>query len=159
MVPGQHTGRSTRLRGRPIATRLALCRAAAALLVVAAPACTQGHASVPPKTTSWVTAAAQAMSKARWVPARDETCRQVLRVSSPGTRIRLRLSNASSNTSLKLAAVTAGIRRDGAAIVAPTPVQLHGRRSITIAPHRQVTTDAVPLVVREGDDVATSFAV
>src|SRR3954451_735191 len=157
MVPGQHTGRSTRLRGRPIATRLALCRAAAALLVVAAPACTQGHASVLPKTTSWVTAAAQAMSKARWVAAHDETCRQVLRVSAPGSRIRLRLSNVNSNSPLKLTAVTAAIRRDGAAVLPTVPVQRHGRRTITIAPHQQVTTDAVPLVVREGDDVATSF--
>ncbi len=99
------------------------------------------------------------MSIVRTTPATDETCRQVLRTTSPGTRIRLRLSNSRSTTSLTLTAITAARRTIGAAVDGPLPVTVAGRRPVTIPAGGQATTDPVALAVLTGTDVAVSFAV
>ncbi|MCU1591701.1 MAG: lipolytic protein family [Frankiales bacterium] len=99
------------------------------------------------------------MSTVRVEPARDETCRQVLRSTSAGSRVRFRLSNAMSSTPLTLTAITAAVRTHGAAIAAPEQVQVGGEPSVTIAPHAQVTTDPVARSVAAGTDIAVTFAV
>jgi lysophospholipase L1-like esterase len=99
------------------------------------------------------------MSTVRAIPARDETCRQVLRSTATGTTIRFRLSNAMSKTPLILTAVTAAVRASGAATGPTTAVTIKGRPTATIAPGGQVLTDSMVLPVRAGDDIAVSFAV
>jgi lysophospholipase L1-like esterase len=99
------------------------------------------------------------MSTIRSVPARDESCRQVLRSTSGGLQLRLRLSNALSPTALTLTAVTVGIRNSGPAVDAPLPVLVGGSTRVVIPPGDQVTTDPVAMVVPPGADVAVSFAV
>ena len=108
----------------------------------------------------WRTAMTQAMSVVR-VDARDETCRQALRVSENGGRVRLRLSNALSPTPLHLASVTVGRRARGAAVQPSTlrPVTSGGSRAFTLAPGRDLVTDPVPLPVVAGSDLLVSFAV
>jgi lysophospholipase L1-like esterase len=99
------------------------------------------------------------MSTVRVLAARDETCREVLRSTVAGPRVRFRLSNATSPTRLNLTAMTAGIRTRGAATAQEQPLTVAGRAAVTIAPHAQVTTDPLNLAVRAGPDVAVSFAV
>ena len=136
--------------------------AVAVLLCSALPACANdGARSAHAATPSWQVSAAQAMSTVRGAPARDETCRQVLRTSSStGVRIRLRLSDVMSPTPLRLSAITVGVRRTGAGLAGPPlPVTLHGARTAVIAAGHQLTTDPVALQVQPGTDVAVSFAV
>ena len=130
--------------------------------------CGVGTAATPvtapaPQSQSpeWRSSAAQPMSDVRAAPARDETCRQVLRLSVGGPQLRLRLSNVLSPTTLSLAAVTVGIRSDGAAARAGSlhAATVDGAASFAIAPGQQVTTDPVPLPVGDGEDVLVSFAV
>jgi lysophospholipase L1-like esterase len=99
------------------------------------------------------------MSTVRAIPARDETCRQVMRSTATGSTIRFRLSNATSKTRLTLTAVTAAVRVSGAATGPTTAVTVKGRPTAKIAPGSQVLTDSVVLPVRAGDDIAVSFAV
>jgi lysophospholipase L1-like esterase len=160
VVPGQHTGHNTRPYCRAIATRRAHQRYAAAVLALSVTACAQaGTTARPAGSGSWVTAAAEAMSTVRAAPARDETCRQVLRSTATGSRVRVRLSNANSPTPLQLTSVTAAIRQAGAAVGTPVPLRVKGQTAVTLAPHQQVTSDAVTLPVKVGDDVAVSLAI
>jgi lysophospholipase L1-like esterase len=99
------------------------------------------------------------MSTVRVVPAQDETCRQVLRSTAAGTRVRFRLSNVMSPTALTLSAMTAASRTEGAATDEPLPLQVAGKSAVTIAPHAQVITEPVSLPVTTGGDIAVSFSV
>jgi lysophospholipase L1-like esterase len=100
------------------------------------------------------------MSAVRATPARDETCRQLLRATVGGQRIRLRLSNVMSPTPLSLGAVTVGIRAAGAALTGPPePVTVAGSRTVMIPAGKYVTTDPVDLRIAPGTDVAVSFSV
>jgi lysophospholipase L1-like esterase len=100
------------------------------------------------------------MSALRAVPARDETCREVLRASVGGPRIRLRLSNVMSPTPLSLAAITVGLRRTHAELVGPPKrLTVAGATTTVIPVGEHVTTDPVALPVEPGTDVAVSFAV
>jgi lysophospholipase L1-like esterase len=99
------------------------------------------------------------MSTVRVVPARDETCRQVLRSTAAGKTLRLRLSNVMSATPLRLTAMTAASRTKGAATNGPVPLEVAGKSAVTIAPHAQVTTEPISLPVTVGDDIAVSFSV
>lgn len=99
------------------------------------------------------------MSTVRATAAKDETCRQILRTTTSGLRLRLRLSNAMSPAPLMLTSISVGIRRSGAAIDAPLPVLVGGSAEVLIPAGAQVTTDPVAMVVPPGADVAVSFAV
>jgi lysophospholipase L1-like esterase len=124
--------------------------------------CAQQHATAARlvRVPVWQTAAVQAMSTVRTTPARDETCRQVLRTTAGGGRIRLRLSNVMSSMPLSLNAVTVGLRGAGAALVGPPqPVTIGGASTVIIPPGKHVTTDSVALRITTGADVAVSFAV
>ncbi|MDX6198771.1 MAG: hypothetical protein QOJ79_1922 [Actinomycetota bacterium] len=122
--------------------------------------CAQGSAAIKVPASPWQTTAVQAMSKVRDIAAQNETCRQFIRTTADGSTIRLRLSNAMSPTPLSLSAITAGIRLSGAALVGPPAlVTVGGSPSVTIAPHRVVTTDPVQLPITTGQEVAVTFAV
>jgi lysophospholipase L1-like esterase len=100
------------------------------------------------------------MSTVRATPAHDETCRQLLRATVGGQRIRLRLSNVMSPTPLSLGAVTVGLRARGADLVGPPkPVTIAGARTVVIPAGEHVTTDPIDLHVAPGAYVAVSFSV
>lgn len=99
------------------------------------------------------------MSKVRAAPLVDETCRQLLRSTARGTRVRVRLSNRASPTALTLRAMTIGVGTSGAAVASPQPLLISGATRYTIPAGGQVTTDAVNLNVAQGTDIAVSFAV
>lgn len=94
-------------------------------------------------------------------PVADTSCRQVLRTTVDGSRVRLRLSAAGLGAALPLTAVTVAVRTAGAAIASSTlrPVTLRGSSAFSVPAGGRVTTDPVDLPVRAGDDVAVTFAV
>jgi lysophospholipase L1-like esterase len=122
-----------------------------------------GAASTPPlgqPTGVWRTTAAQAMSK----PIRtavDETCREVVRVSTGGELVRVRLSNAVSPAPLRLSAVTVAIRDRGAAADPLTlrPLTFGGSRSVEIPAGGEVVTDPAAVRVPDRAELLVSFAV
>jgi lysophospholipase L1-like esterase len=132
----------------------------AVALGVAAMGCAHVTAATKAPSVPWQTSAVQAMSKVRDAPADNETCRQLIRSTTSGSVIRLRLSNAMSRTPLSLSAITAGVSASGASLVGPpTLVTVAGAPTVTIKPGRVVTTDPVQLLVTAGQDVAVTFAV
>ena len=137
-------------------------RGVALLLSAAAVSgCSSAHGSADIGPLGWRSSAGQAMSDVRAEPARDETCRQLLRLTVGGQQVRLRLSNALSATPLSLSAVTVGVRAAGAAARAGSlrPVTVAGARSIVLPPGAHVVTDPVDLVTHRADEVLVSFAV
>lgn len=108
----------------------------------------------------WRAAATQPMDMLA-APVRDVTCRQVLRVTAAGPRVRVRLSNVLSPAPLRLSAVTVGLRSTGAAARAGSlrPVTVGGRAAFVVPPGREADSDPVVLPVRPGDDLLVSFAV
>ncbi|MCW2667869.1 MAG: GDSL-like Lipase/Acylhydrolase [Frankiales bacterium] len=128
------------------------------------PGCSAATGATPPAGVPaqiWRTAAAQAMSTTRAAAVVDETCRQVLRVSTGGAAVRLRLSNALTPTALTLTAVTVGLRSQGAALQPGTlrPVTVGGASRIVVPRGSVALSDPIPLPVTAGADVAVSFAV
>lgn len=133
-------------------------RAAAAgvcLLLTTGCAASAQVAASPPV---WHSAVAQAMSTTHRPALQDQTCRQVLRLTAGGPRLRLRLSNALGTASTRLAAVSVGLR-DGADVRALQPVTVGGAAGVVLGPGEQRTTDAVALAVRPGDELVVSLAV
>jgi lysophospholipase L1-like esterase len=137
----------------------------AVLSAVFAAACNLdiGAASTPPlgqPTGVWRTTAAQAMSK----PIRtavDETCREVVRISTGGDLVRVRLSNAVSPAPLRLAAVTVAVRARGAAAdpLTLTAATFAGRRAVEVPAGGEVVTDPVAVHVPDRSELLVSFAV
>lgn len=129
-------------------------------LVLLLPACVSSAAERP-LALEWRSSAAQVMNFVRPAPVRDATCRQVLRLSASGDRLRLRLSNVLSPTPLVVSAVTAGRRGERAAAVPGSlrPVTVGGAASFVVPPGEQVTTDAVALPAERGYELLVSFAV
>lgn len=103
----------------------------------------------------------QASSRVRAEPLTDQTCREVVRVTTGGSGLRLRLSNAGVAAPLVLRAVTVARRTAGAALdpASVRPVTVHGDRVVTVPADGSVTTDPVELAVRPGSDLAVSLAV
>lgn len=127
-------------------------------LVLLLPGCTAEAREPDPL---WRAAAAQPMDMLATADVRDATCRQVVRVTASGGRVRLRLSNALSPGPLRVAAVTAGLRSSGAAARDGSlrPVTVGGASAFTVPAGRELETDPVLLPVAAGTDVLVSFAV
>lgn len=91
----------------------------------------------------------------------DQTVRMVVRVTSPATQLRLRLSNRYGDRPLQLGTVRVGHPLAGRAVVAGSQrlVTFHGQPGVTIAPGRDVTSDPVGFPVRAGDEVSVSVFV
>lgn len=134
-------------------------------LLLALAGCSGAHGSPDPgpspQAQQWRSSAAQAMSAVRPEPARDQTCRQALRLTAAGQQLRLRLSNASSSTRLRLEAVTAGLQGSGAALRPGSlrAVTVAGRPAVELAPAAHVVTDPVELPVGRGDRLLVSLSV
>jgi lysophospholipase L1-like esterase len=131
-------------------------------LVLLVPACSGAPlAATPVPEGTWRSSAAQAMTDVAGRPVRDETCRQVVRLSAGGSELRLRLSNRLSATPLSLQAASAGLRAAGAAARTGSlrPVTVGGAVSFVVPAGEQVVTDPVALPVAEGDDLLVSLAV
>lgn len=91
----------------------------------------------------------------------DETCREVVRISTGGELVRVRLSNAVSPAPLRLSAVTVAVRDRGAAADRSTllPLTVGGSRSVEIPAGGEVVTDPAPLRVPDRAELLVSFAV
>lgn len=143
-------------------------RTGLALLLLALAGCSGAHGSPQSEPSAsltseaqWRSSAAQAMSAVRPEPARDQTCRQALRLTATGQQLRLRLSNAASSTPLRLEAVTAGMQQSGAAVRAGSlrSVTVAGQHDVDIGPGGHVVTDPVDLPSARGDRLLVGFAV
>lgn len=113
--------------------------------------------------TSWG-ASAQAPSPARGAfPAspsfKDQTLRQVVRLSAGGRAVRLRLSNAYGTAPLTVANVHVDVAGAGGAVQAGTdrPVTFGGAASIIIAPGAEVLSDPAPIDVPALTSLAVSL--
>jgi lysophospholipase L1-like esterase len=91
----------------------------------------------------------------------DQSLRMFVRVTIPGDRIRIRLSNRYGSKAITFGAVRVGLRTTAAAVRPGTsrPVTFGGRPSVTLAPGRDVVSDAVAFPLRAGDEVAVSASV
>jgi lysophospholipase L1-like esterase len=83
----------------------------------------------------------------------NQTVRQVIRVSSGGSQVRVRLSNLYGTKPLKVAGATIARTRDGATVEPGTlrSLTFHGARSATISAGRVAASDpaAVPVAALE----------
>ena len=92
----------------------------------------------------------------------DTTLRQTVHVSTGGSRLRVRFSNAFGTTPLPLTAAAvarpAGDRAGVAAIVAGStrPLTFGGRASVVVPPGAQIVSDPVPLSVARGANLTVS---
>jgi lysophospholipase L1-like esterase len=78
---------------------------------------------------------------------RDQSLRQVIRLNTGGTELRVRLSNAQGGTPLRVTGATVGRAVSGAAV---RPGTVHSLRfgdtdSVTLPPHGAATSDPVPM--------------
>ena len=92
-------------------------------------------------------------------PFRNETVRQIVRVSAAGTAIRLRLSNELGGSPLRIGAASIG-RIGGDGRIVPDslrPLTFGGSRSVVIPANAPFLTDALPLAVRAGEELAVSL--
>ncbi|MFJ1897443.1 SGNH/GDSL hydrolase family protein [Streptomyces sp. NPDC088115] len=76
----------------------------------------------------------------------DQTVRQVVRVSTGGTRARVELSNRYGSTPLRITGATVGRTDNGASVKAGSLRQLSfgGHRSTTVPAGAELTSDALP---------------
>jgi lysophospholipase L1-like esterase len=91
----------------------------------------------------------------------DQTLRLVVRVTLPGRRVRIRLSNRFGTAPVRIAAATLARRASGARLVRGTvrPVRFAGRPGVVVAPGVDVRSDAVALRVPRFGDLAVSLHV
>jgi lysophospholipase L1-like esterase len=92
----------------------------------------------------------------------NQTVRQVIRVSSGGSQVRVRLSNLYGTKPLKVAGATIVRTRDGATVEPGTlrSLTFHGARSATISAGRVAASDpaAVPVAALESLTITLFFA-
>ena len=94
--------------------------------------------------------------------ASDVTVRDIARVATAGTAITITLSNLWSDTPTTFNAVSVGAQASGIDVVPGTIVPVlfgNGSRSVTVAAHSRVTSDATALRVHEGENIAVSVFV
>ncbi|MHB8392826.1 MAG: hypothetical protein ACYDBH_25160, partial [Acidobacteriaceae bacterium] len=92
----------------------------------------------------------------------NSTTRDVATVAVAGRSFVLTFSNEWSATATTFAAVTVGVGAGGLDIVPGTIVPVtfnHGSRSVTMAPHSEVTSDPVSMAVHAGETISVSMAV
>ncbi|MFJ6609300.1 SGNH/GDSL hydrolase family protein [Streptomyces sp. NPDC091289] len=135
---------------------LAVTAAVLTTLVVpaAAPAAPARPGEGPAWTGAWGTAVQRPVEGSEdWGPNwsqdgfADQSVRQVVRVSTGGSTLRIRLSNAYGTTPLRITAATVG-RSAGDAQVWPGTARtlaFGGERGTTIAPGRELVSDAAAL--------------
>ncbi|MGW8376793.1 SGNH/GDSL hydrolase family protein [Streptomyces sp. ODS28] len=132
-------------------------------LVLSALAIRQGDTPQQPRTAkapvwtgAWGTAVQRPVKGSEdWGPNwsrrgfANQSVRQVVRVSTGGSSLRIRLSNRYGTAPLRITAATVGRSAGGAQVWPDTTQQLtfHGAQGTTIAPGRNVVSDAEPLSI------------
>ncbi|MEO8506458.1 MAG: SGNH/GDSL hydrolase family protein [Betaproteobacteria bacterium] len=112
--------------------------------------------------TRWV-GTWSASPQAAWQPVAldGQTIRQIVQVSIGGTRLRVRLSNAYGEGSLRIGAARVGLRSNGATIVSGSDrvLTFNGSESTTIPAGAMAISDPVNLKVSDRGDLAVSIYV
>lgn len=147
-------------------------RRLAPVAVVAASLCPLARASAAGPVPGWVSTWAPSMSTAHADDALlmsvfpagravDQTVRMIVRATTAGRRIRLRLSNRDGDRPVVFGSVTVGLRSAGPAVEAGTlrAVRFLGARRVTLAPGAEVVSDPVMFPLSFGDQVAVSVSV
>jgi lysophospholipase L1-like esterase len=90
---------------------------------------------------------------------KNQTLRQVARVSVGGSRLRLVFTNSFGTVPLKVGAAHVALRSEGASIVPGSgrPLMFAGRPSASISPGAVLVSDPVDLVVADFADVAVDM--
>ena len=88
-----------------------------------------------------------------------QTLRLIVNTSVAGSQVRITLSNLYGTVPLTIAAAHVALRTDGPRIDSRSDRTLlfGGQSTVTIAPHREVTSDPVALLVPALSDLAVSF--
>jgi lysophospholipase L1-like esterase len=167
----QNQQHSLRSAGRMLATRRrfgalvgTLAAAALAIGLGSPPAASQGG-----DVGDWI--ATWAASPQPWWDAdffapidvprslRNQTVRQIARVSLGGSRVRVELSNEYGSDPLVIGAAHVALAGDGSAIVAGSdrPLTFGGRASVTVPPGAPILSDPVDLEVPALGSVAVSL--
>lgn len=90
---------------------------------------------------------------------KDQTLRQVVRVSAAGERVRVRLSHQFGAETTHIGAASIGLSLDGADVEPGTlrALTFGGSRATTLAPGDELVSDAVVLSVPAGASLAVSL--
>src|SRR4051794_33619793 len=120
---------------------------------------TAANAGPRPRTSSPITVTESALEGAHGTSP-DATVRNVLTVTAPGARLRVRLSNPFGSGAVRVRSVWVGLQ-PSATSPALTPgsdhrATVHGSASVAIPPGAGVWTDPLPIHVRPGDHVSVS---
>lgn len=93
--------------------------------------------------------------------APQQTHRLIVRTSTGGTGLRVRLSNAFGDQPVTFGRARAGLRSSGAALVPGTnrPLSFRGSPSVTVPPGGSVYSDPLPGPIRPQSDLAVSLYV
>ncbi len=145
-----------RARLRSVAT-WAVGLAAAVSLTAAAPSTAAPASSVPgPSAGIW----AASLEGVHGV-APDATVRQIARASVSGAGLRVRLGNPAGSAPVVVKDAWIGLpAAQGSARLVPGSnrrLTFHGARTVTIAPGKEVLSDAAPISVDAQEDVAVSI--
>lgn len=137
--------------------RFALALLAAAVTLAGTQAAAATARSARP---SWVAAWGLPVNGADTSTLQGETVRVIARPTIGGSRVRIRLSNASGSAPITLGDARVGVAGDGAAISgANVPVSFHGSPSVTIAPGQEVMSDPARLTITALSDLAVTVYV
>jgi lysophospholipase L1-like esterase len=90
---------------------------------------------------------------------RDATVREIVFTSAGGARVRVRLTNAFGTAPLRIGAAEVALAANGARTVPGTaaPLYFDGRRSVSIPPGAEATSDPAPLSLGPASHLAVSL--
>lgn len=152
----------------PCSTRLPVVLLALVLALIGAVSSIGEPAEAAPRCAGshWVGAWAAAPSNAGHQdgipgtrPLAAQTVRMVVRPTEQGELVRVRLSHRYGETATRIGHATVAVRDTGAAAVPGTMrgLSFGGRRAVTLDPGRDLTSDAVRLPIRPGQDLLVSL--
>ncbi len=143
-------------------------RAVAAMLTVVPIASLSAPADARPDTGQWSgawTASVMRPSEGAFFPTWSEqgfdhqSVRQVIRLSTGGSQLRIRLSNAYGTTPLRLTGASIGQTDEGAAVLAGTirPLRFDHSDSVTIPANGRAVSDPIRLPVKPRERVTVTL--
>lgn len=153
------------MRIKNLATSLVLAGVLAAWITPTATATASSPATTGRWAGTWSTAAQRPMAET-WQGTNwslegfaDQSVRQVVRISTGGTKARIRLSNRYGSTPLRLTGATIAQAGTGAAVVPGTvrPLTFRGTRSTVVPAGHDTISDMVDLRVNALDRLAITL--
>jgi lysophospholipase L1-like esterase len=140
-------------------TRKPLLLAIAAVFFLSAPAWSDTQAQAPHWVPGWY--ASPVPNGKPEAKVDNQTLRQIVRVSSGASTVRIRLSNAYGTEPLHIDAVSVARRVSGSRIdvSSNTPATFNAKTGVTIAPGAYVLSDPLPVEVKADSDLAISLFV